>query len=362
MTENGEKIPDISVERLQEQLAREKDDAKAVKRLFVAIEYKKGRSPAEIEERYGIPRQTVYNWLDRFEAGTVHKTIYDEHRSGRSRKLNDKNLSILENLLEEGAESHGFIGQIWTGQRVAGVVEQEFGVSISERTALRYLKELGWSNKKPKRVAVERDKENIEQFRNEEWKKIRDTAQRENRMIVFVDETKFRLLPTFLYTWAPKGEEATVESQSTFDYIAVIGALTYIPETQEFSLQYDTQRYNFNAESILPFLCDITSNSVRNPIFLLDNWEPHKAAVKELHEEYADTPTDIQVEYFPEYASDLNPADRVWGLAKNAELPNYAPKSLDKLEKEIASAFGNIRTDETKLRYCVKNAGLEIEA
>jgi transposase len=70
---------------------------------------------------------------------------------------------------------------------------------------------------------------------------------------------------------------------------------------------------------------------------------------------------DIRAEYFPEYSSDLNPADRVWGLAKN-DLANCTAESLDELEEKVVSALKNIRSDKAKLRYCVKDAGLKIEA
>ena len=52
----------------------------------------------------------------------------------------------------------------------------------------------------------------------------------------------------------------------------------------------------------------------------------------------------------------------MWDLAKNTELPNYAPKSLDDLEEKVVAAHENIRTDDSKLRYCVKDAELKIEA
>ena len=358
-------LDDATIDDLRDALMEVRD--KPTQRLMAVINYieEDDTTMAEVAERYGYTGSWMSKWvsrLDRLADEPVEQVVYDEQREGRPRKLSKEKRSELESILQDGAEEQGFLGQRWTGSRVARIIEREFGVSVTERTARRYMTELGWSHKKPKRVATEREPTNIEGFRTEEWNEIRATARQQNQAIVFVDETKFRLLPNFLYTWAPKGEEATVESPSTFAYIAVIGALTYIPETQEFGLQYDTQRYNFNTESILPFLRDVTRSSSRDPIFLLDNWKPHKTAISELHEEYADTPTDIEVEYFPEYASDLNPVDRVWGLAKNAELPNYAPKSLDELEEKVVAALENIRTDETKLRYCVKDAELEIEA
>jgi transposase len=358
-------IEDVSLEQLHEAL-NEVDESRAMQRVMVTINYKcESVSRAELAERYDIASKTVWNWVQRakdIEEESPAEAFSDAERPGAPRALPEEKLSELEDLLEQGPEAQGFIGQLWTGKRVAQVIEEEFDVSVTLNTAIQYMKELGWSRKKPHRVALEREPEDIEQFRNKEWPDIRKTAEQDGQTIIFVDETKFRLLPHFLYTWAPKGEEATVESKSTFDFIAVIAALTYVPETQEFDLHFDTQRYNFNSESILPFLRDVTRSSRRDPVFLLDNWKPHKTAISELQEAYADTPTSIEAEYFPEYASDLNPTDRVWDLAKNTELPNYAPKSLDDLEEKVVAAHENIRTDDSKLRYCVKDAELEIEA
>lgn len=359
-------LKDVSTEDLRGVLTKV-EGKNPTQRLMATINYleEDEATMVEVAERYGRSGSWLSRWLDRLERLSdepFEDVVYDKPRSGRPRGLPKEKLSELEEILKEGPEEQGFRGQLWTGSRVAGVIEKEFEVSVAERTARRYLEELGWSHKKPKRVAKERDPENIEQFRNEKWKEIRDTAQRENQTIVFVDETKFRLLPTFLYTWAPKGEEATVESRSTFDYIAVISALTYTPKTQEFGLQSQLQRYNFDAESIFPFLCDVILNLPRDVVFLLDNWKPHKTAMDKLDDEFSETPVEIDAEYFPEYASDLNPTDRVWDLAKNAELPNYAPQSLDDLEEKVENALTNIQNDERRLRYCVKDAELEIEA
>jgi len=65
MTEWGRKVPDLTVEELQQKLADPGDDGKAVKRLMVAIAYEQGQSIADIEETFGISRKSIYQWLDR---------------------------------------------------------------------------------------------------------------------------------------------------------------------------------------------------------------------------------------------------------------------------------------------------------
>jgi transposase len=93
----------------------------------------------------------------------------------------------------------------------------------------------------------------------------------------------------------------------------------------------------------------------------MDNWSPHKSAIEVLENDLQETSIDITVEYFPEYSSTLNPTDRVWGLAKE-EVANCTAESLDELQELVIEEFETIRADESKLRYCVKDAELEIEA
>ena len=57
MTKEGNKIPDLTIHRVREQLADE-TDSKAIKRLTVAREYLEGLSPDDIEAKYGWDRQT----------------------------------------------------------------------------------------------------------------------------------------------------------------------------------------------------------------------------------------------------------------------------------------------------------------
>jgi len=67
MSKEGNKIPDLSVER----------DPKAIKRLTAAREYLAGLSQDDIEEKYGWSRQTVSLLPERVERplSERHKTV-----------------------------------------------------------------------------------------------------------------------------------------------------------------------------------------------------------------------------------------------------------------------------------------------
>jgi transposase len=87
----------------------------------------------------------------------------------------------LEELLLDGAEAHGLEGDLWTCPRVARLLEEEFDVDVTPRTAGNYLEKLDWSNKRSQRRAAERDPEEIEQWhedREYRQKKPTDATKR----------------------------------------------------------------------------------------------------------------------------------------------------------------------------------------
>ena len=62
----------------------------------------------------------------------------------------------MPELLERGAEAHGFRGEVWTCERVAIVICKEFGVSYHPAHVSRLLKALRQSLQKPQRRANQR--------------------------------------------------------------------------------------------------------------------------------------------------------------------------------------------------------------
>src|SRR5262249_1379406 len=64
---------------------------------------------------------------------------------GPAAKLTPQQLRLIPDFLWHGAEAYGFRGDVWTCERVAGVIGEEFGVSYSKSQVPRLLKRLGWT-------------------------------------------------------------------------------------------------------------------------------------------------------------------------------------------------------------------------
>ncbi|WP_224450315.1 helix-turn-helix domain-containing protein [Haloprofundus salilacus] len=133
------KLDEVSAERLRTALS-EADDAKEAKRLVVALEYKAGQRVDDLSERYGIPRSTLYSWLERFEGGSVEAAVSDDDRPGRPPKLDADDLAELRADASTSPAKLGYDVGEWTAALFRRHVESKFGVSYSEGHVRRLLR------------------------------------------------------------------------------------------------------------------------------------------------------------------------------------------------------------------------------
>ena len=138
-----------------------------------------GKTPPEVARVVGAPRQTVYRWRDVLNANGID-ALRDMRKGGRPARLGAAELSRLYVALLEGPELHGFTTPLWTLKRVRLWIEREFGVRYSEVHVWRLLGQLGFSNQKPERRALERDAAAIEEWRKRTWPALKKTPDARN--------------------------------------------------------------------------------------------------------------------------------------------------------------------------------------
>jgi transposase len=134
------KLSDVDTGALREALDAA-ETPKAAKRLMVALSYADGESVDELAERFGIPRSTLYYWLDRFESEPIEEAVRDDDRPGRPTKLDRDQWASLRSDLDEPPETHGIDATDWRPEVVRDHIEDRFGVSYSEGHVRRLLRE-----------------------------------------------------------------------------------------------------------------------------------------------------------------------------------------------------------------------------
>lgn len=79
----------------------------------------------------------------------------------------------IERALLEGPRAHGFDSDLWTLERIAGLIYKMTGVSYHPNSLWELLRRLGWSCQRPHRLAKERNEEEIARWKKEEWPRIK---------------------------------------------------------------------------------------------------------------------------------------------------------------------------------------------
>jgi transposase len=130
-----------------------------------------GESPTLIAYMLGVDRSSLYRWRKQADQGPA--ALAARPHPHRPPRLSTAQLLELEALLVEGAAAHGWPNHLWTTGRVAEVIFRRFGIRYHHDHVGRFLRlRLGWSPQKPRRVARERDEEEVLRWQSEQFPRI----------------------------------------------------------------------------------------------------------------------------------------------------------------------------------------------
>jgi transposase len=127
-----------------------------------------GWSGRAIARALGVTPGAVSQWLKRAREGGV-EALAHRMPPGRASRLSPEQKAQLVRLLEQGAEAHRFLGNVWTTKRVATVIKEAFGVCYHPAQVSRLLREIGWSVQKPIKRATQRNDAAIREWWTERW-------------------------------------------------------------------------------------------------------------------------------------------------------------------------------------------------
>jgi transposase len=135
-----------------------------------------GLSLNEVGRQIGCNPSSVMRWRDARRRGGMD-ALQVRFSPGRPLKLVAVQRKRLVRLLLKGPMAQGYRTNLWTTPRIAEMVEREFGVRYHPDHIGRLMHSLGWTPQKPERRALERNEEEIERWKQEEWPRIKKTLQ-----------------------------------------------------------------------------------------------------------------------------------------------------------------------------------------
>ena len=140
---------DMPAEELR-RLARLERDGRVACRLMALANALDGMSRDRAAKQAGMDRQTLRDWVIRFNATGV-EGLGDRPRSGRPSFLGEGQMAAFKALVLRGPDPERDGVSSWTAKDLCRLVEERFGVSYSENGMLDLLHglDLSWQKTRP---------------------------------------------------------------------------------------------------------------------------------------------------------------------------------------------------------------------
>jgi transposase len=125
------------------------------KRRLTAVDlFGEGLNNSEIGRRLKVCNQTASRWRKQYLAGG-EQALHKAGRAGRKPGLSTADQQRLVELLSTGPERLGYEKPLWTCDRVARLIEGEFGIRYHAGHIWKILRQLHWSPQRPVGKAFE---------------------------------------------------------------------------------------------------------------------------------------------------------------------------------------------------------------
>jgi len=161
-------------------------------------------------------------------------------------------------------------------------------------------------------------------------------ARRRGASIVFIDETGFRLQPVNRRTWAPCGQTPVQRAWDRYDRLSVIGAVILSPTRCRISTPFQIHDDHVRSDEVVSFVKRLRRQWRRPLVICWDRWQVHRSAAKRLA---ASRITNVDFEWLPAYAPELNPVEPRWSHAKFGKLANFVPHDTPHLKRSVRSTL-----------------------
>jgi len=163
--------------------AKQAKDVAQARRLLAIAAVLDGASRAEAAKVGGMDRQTLRDWVIRFNDRGADGLI-NTPSPGVPPKLDATHRAFLAGIVEEGPipAIHGVVR--WRACDLIMRLHEEFGISVSDDTIYRALKDLGFSHLSARPKAYKQDPEAVEAFKKTSlhvWRKSARSSRQAHR-------------------------------------------------------------------------------------------------------------------------------------------------------------------------------------
>lgn len=142
---------------LQDEIRRS-EESRYDHRLHGVLLVAQGMTCPEVAMLLGDSPRSVEYWVGSFEERGL-SGLWEGERSGRPRRLDEKQLREINAALRQTPRDMGLGGTLWDGKTLAAWIAKKYGIDLGVRQCQRLFRQLGFRLRKPRPSIAQADPE-----------------------------------------------------------------------------------------------------------------------------------------------------------------------------------------------------------
>ena len=317
-----------------------------LRKMVLRLNTQSGMNGVELAKIAGVHVRTVQAWLRKARrdgAGAlVEKTRGRPY--GACRKLTmAQEVWVRQRIVAAVPEQLSLPFALWTRRAIQALVEQQFGLQLSDRLVGKYLKRWGYTAQRPVKKAMEQRNDLVQAWLRERYPAIAARAKAEGAEIHWGDESGLRSDDVRGRGFAPKGQTPVVRVNNKRHGLSIISTVT-----NKGQMRWRIFDGALNTTILIDFLRRLIKGQTRKLFLILDNLRVHHARqVKTWLAEHADA---IEVFYLPSYSPELNPDEMANADIKQAVTKQAPARTKLQLVKAAAKHLRSVQRQPERIR------------
>ena len=289
--------------------ASQAGDHAAVRRCLALVRYAATRCVATVATDLAVHVDSVYTWLQILRVEGV-TGLRSAPKAGRPAKLSGEQKGRLRALLTAGPEAAGYPSGGWHSPLVAALIEREFGVRFAIGYLPALLRSIGFSYQKARFVSDHLDAAARNAWLTAQWPRIVAEAQAQGALLLFGDEASFAQWGSLGYSWAPVGEQPTVQTSGRRKGYKVWGLVEWFSG----QVWWAGQEERLTGAGYCAFLARLLATTTQPVVLVQDGARYHTS--KAVREWLVAQEAQLTVYQLPSYSPDYHPIEHLWRAVK----------------------------------------------
>jgi len=294
-----------------------------------------GKPIPEVAEWMGYSIQTVYTWVERYQAHGI-TGLADQPRAGRP--PNERRLAgMVATQISQAPRCFGYLAACWTVALLVTHLWQRFRVVVSVSTVRRALARANFTWGRPKlTLPRKRDPQAAAKLA-----RLREVLADPASVLIAEDESEVHLLPLLRGMWHRRGQQPRVPTPGQNRKRPIFGGVNL--RTGEWHYHLTTRKRGMEFIAFLTSL--LGAYPVGHIYVLVDNVSIHTS--KAVQRWLLAQPR-VELVLLPTYTGHkYNPAEKVWWRLKQVIAANRAFKDVQEMEQCIRRHFATMTPADT---------------